>query len=71
MFKKDTPNWSETSSSTLKLEDGARVAVIGGGPAGSFFTYFLLELSNRVGLEVAVDIYEPKDFTNLSSGIQA
>lgn len=46
----------------LKLDDGSRVAVIGGGPAGSFFSYFLLEMSNRLGIDVHLDIYEPRDF---------
>ncbi|MBP2689810.1 MAG: hypothetical protein H6Q83_1997, partial [Deltaproteobacteria bacterium] len=45
------------------LDDGSRVAVIGGGPAGSFFTYFLFEMAERIGMELAVDIYEPKDFS--------
>jgi len=49
--------------SHLELTDGARIAVIGGGPAGSFFSYFLLEMAGRVGLELQVDIYEPRDFT--------
>src|SRR5660398_177726 len=48
----------------LFLDDGSRVAVIGGGPAGSFFTYFLFEMAERIGMELAVDIYEPRDFTN-------
>lgn len=46
----------------LKLVDNSRVAVIGGGPAGSFFSYFLLGMAARVGLTVQVDIYEPRDF---------
>ena len=45
------------------LEDGSRVGVIGGGPAGSLFAYFLLTFAQRMDLEVAVDIYEPRDFT--------
>jgi flavin-dependent dehydrogenase len=45
-----------------KLEDGSRVAVMGGGPAGSFFSYFLLQMAHRVGLDIQVEIYEPKDF---------
>ncbi|MGE5221653.1 MAG: NAD(P)/FAD-dependent oxidoreductase [Omnitrophica WOR_2 bacterium] len=45
------------------LESGSRVAVIGGGPAGSFFSYFLLELAERVGIDLKVDIYEPRDFS--------
>ncbi len=46
-----------------RLEAGSRVGVIGGGPAGSFFGYFLLRMTSRVGYEVEVDIYEPRDFT--------
>jgi len=48
--------------SNLKLKDGARIAVIGGGPAGSFFSYFLLKAAERVGRKIQVDIYEPRDF---------
>lgn len=48
--------------SALKLRSGSRIAVIGGGPAGSFFSYFLLEMGARVGLKLKVDIFEPKDF---------
>ncbi|MHC4427532.1 MAG: NAD(P)/FAD-dependent oxidoreductase, partial [Planctomycetota bacterium] len=48
---------------TLELEDGSRVGVVGGGPAGSLFAYFLLELAERAGLDLSVDIYEPRDFT--------
>jgi flavin-dependent dehydrogenase len=46
-----------------RLQDGGRVAVIGGGPAGSFFTYFLLQMADRVGRKLEVDRYEPRDFT--------
>jgi len=47
----------------LKLSSGSRVAVIGGGPAGSFFSIFLLDLTKRVGLDVSIDIYDYKDFS--------
>ncbi len=47
----------------LKLETGSHVAVIGGGPAGSFFSYFLLEMAQRMGIDVGVDLYEPRDFS--------
>lgn len=46
----------------LHLEDGSRIAVIGGGPAGSMFSYFLLDMAERLGLELQVDIYEPRNF---------
>jgi len=48
----------------LRLDDGSRVAIIGGGPAGSFFAYFLLRLAENVGLELEVDIFEPRDFSH-------
>ncbi|HXI20880.1 MAG TPA: hypothetical protein VNH46_07345, partial [Gemmatimonadales bacterium] len=47
----------------LRLVDGSRVGVIGGGPAGSFFSYFLLSLAERAGLALEVDLYEPRDFS--------
>ena len=50
-------------SGQLKLVSGSRVAVIGAGPAGSFFSYFLLDLAQRVGIDLQVDIYEPRDFS--------
>jgi flavin-dependent dehydrogenase len=50
------------SSSSLVLDHGSRVAVIGRGPAGSFFSYFLLEMAERIDLKINVDIYEPRDF---------
>jgi flavin-dependent dehydrogenase len=52
----------------LQLADGARVAVIGGGPAGSFFAYFLLQLAETLGKEFEVDLYEPRDFGKLAPG---
>ena len=49
-------------TSSVTLENGSRIAVIGGGPAGSFFSYFLLVMAERTGLNIQVDIYEPRDF---------
>lgn len=46
---------------------GARVAVIGGGPAGAFFTWFLLGAAAEAGRDIAVDIYEPRDFTQIGA----
>ena len=47
----------------MGLADGARVGVIGGGPAGSLFAYFLFTFAQRMDLDISVDIYEPRDFT--------
>lgn len=46
-----------------ELVDGSRVAVLGGGPAGAFFAYFLLTFAEQLELQLEVDIYEPRDFT--------
>jgi len=54
----------EETTGTLSLSDGSRVAVIGGGPAGSFFGFFLLKMAESVALDLAVDIYEPRFFTH-------
>jgi flavin-dependent dehydrogenase len=52
----------------LMLQDGARVAVIGGGPAGSFFAYFLLKIAAMVDLRLDLDIYEPRSFSRSGPG---
>ena len=48
----------------LKLDDGSRIGVIGGGPAGSFFSIFVLDMAQRMGIDLHVDIYEPRDYTS-------
>ncbi len=50
--------------STIKpeLHDGSNIAVIGGGPAGSFFSYFALDFARRMDLEINIDIIEAKSF---------
>ena len=45
-----------------KLQDGSRIAVIGAGPAGSMFSYFSLKMAQAVGLDLNVDIFEPRKF---------
>ncbi|MBF0459845.1 MAG: hypothetical protein HQL87_00465 [Magnetococcales bacterium] len=46
----------------MDLSNGHRIGIIGGGPAGALTAYYLLHLSQRVGLHLEVDIYEPKSF---------
>lgn len=47
----------------LILENGSKIGVVGGGPAGSFFTLFAFDLAKRMGIHIEIDIYEIKDFT--------
>jgi len=53
---------------SVTLENGACIGVIGGGPAGSLFAYFLLTFAQRMDLDLGVDIYEPRDFTKPGPG---
>lgn len=46
----------------MQLQDKSRVAVLGGGPSGSLFSYFLFNFADSVGINLSLDIYEPKDF---------
>ena len=45
-----------------ELQDGSRIAVVGAGPAGSMFSYFLSSMAEKVGLDIDIDIYEPRSF---------
>ncbi len=53
----------EARADTSTLKDGANIAVIGGGPSGSFFSIFALKMAKMVGKELNITIFEPKDFT--------
>jgi flavin-dependent dehydrogenase len=52
----------EDEERDFTLQDGSRIAVVGGGPAGSFFSYFLLKMANAIDLDIKVDIFEPRSF---------
>lgn len=52
----------------IELADGSHIAVIGGGPAGSFFSYYALGFAERLGIQISIDIYEAKDFGKIGSG---
>src|SRR5574341_679732 len=54
----------QVAATGYRLNDGCRVAVMGGGVAGSMFSFFFLTLADRIGLQVEVDLFEPKDFCN-------
>jgi flavin-dependent dehydrogenase len=60
------PTRQPPESQNQQLEDGSRVAVMGSGPAGSFVSYFLMEMAERAGLEIAIDLIEPRDFSRVA-----
>ena len=50
------------SRSAPRLENGSKIAIIGGGPAGSFFAHFALQFARKAGMELSVSIFDGKDF---------
>jgi flavin-dependent dehydrogenase len=52
-----------TTHHPTRLTPGARLAVIGGGPAGSSFALFALHFARQVGLDLQVTVFEPRDFS--------
>jgi flavin-dependent dehydrogenase len=56
------------SADSSTLGDGANIAVIGGGPTGSFFSIFALKMAKMVGKKLNITIFEPKDFTKDGPG---
>ncbi len=48
-----------------KLETGSKVAIIGGGPTGSFFALFLLHYAKERGITPEITIYQERDFNKL------
>lgn len=62
----------------MALNDGSRIAVIGGGPAGSFFAHFIHKNALKRGVELSTTIFDGKDFLqkgprgcNLCAGVIA
>ncbi|MEJ2585354.1 MAG: hypothetical protein P8Z38_10030 [Robiginitalea sp.] len=55
------------STPGIELTDGSRIAVVGGGPAGSFFSYYALEFARRFGLAIELDIFEAKNLTKIGA----
>ncbi|GAF91895.1 unnamed protein product, partial [marine sediment metagenome] len=60
------------------LKDGSKIAIIGGGPAGSLFAHFAQKWSTQKDIDVSVTIFDGKDFLqrepkgcNLCAGVIA
>ena len=62
----------------ITLRDGSKIAIIGGGPAGSFFAHFAQKWIAKKGIDVSTTIFDGKDFLqrgprgcNLCAGVIA
>ena len=49
----------------IRLETNSKVAVIGGGPAGSFFALYLLRFAEERCITPEITIYQERDFDKL------
>ena len=47
----------------LCLKDGSRIAIIGGGPSGSFFAHLAFQHAKKLGMNISVTIFEGRDFS--------
>lgn len=66
----------KTHVQNLKLRNGSRIAVIGAGPAGTFFSHFVSNLARKKGLDISITLFDAKNFTrhgprgcNLCAGV--
>ena len=48
---------AENGNGKLRLESGDRVGVIGSGPAGSFFSHFMLDMTQRLSAFMSTSIF--------------
>ncbi|MCL5735966.1 MAG: hypothetical protein M1274_10345 [Actinobacteria bacterium] len=56
----DRPRGRKKAAQTTELPNPATVAVVGGGPAGSFFAIRLLDRAKQLGRSINVTIFEKK-----------
>lgn len=51
-----------TSDKNLKIESGSRIAVVGGGPAGSLFTLYMQLYGREKGINPDITVYQNRKF---------
>ncbi len=49
-------------NSNLVLKNGSKIAIIGGGPGGSFFAHFASRYAKEAGIDISIKIYDKKSF---------
>ena len=56
-------NMKPRKNNCLRLQNGSTIAIVGGGPAGSFFANFALHLAKERGLKISVKIFDRRCFS--------
>ncbi len=49
-------------NNNMLLKNGSKIAIIGGGPGGSFFAHFASRYAKEAGIDVSIKIYDRKSF---------
>lgn len=52
----------------MRLSNGDRVCIVGGGPAGSFAALHLVHFARQQGLQLDIKVFEPRDFFKSGPG---
>jgi len=55
------PDGEDMKPNLGRIKTGSKVAVVGGGPAGSFFALFLLKYAREMAIYPEITIFEPRN----------
>ncbi|MGR3309201.1 MAG: NAD(P)/FAD-dependent oxidoreductase [Candidatus Brocadiales bacterium] len=62
LYRRLMPFFKARNGEELLLKDGSKIAIIGGGPAGSFFAHFASRFAKKKGLNISITIFDKKSF---------
>jgi flavin-dependent dehydrogenase len=54
----------DNTKKNLCLKDGSMIAIIGGGPSGSYFAHHAFRHAKKLGINIFITIFEGRDFSD-------